>query len=310
MFKPLRFSLFAVCINFAIPAFACLNEYTFTEPPLHEHKLQLKALLHRFDTARPYWAHGFHDEESRYREDLALTTDINKLHWKTRSDYAVQQLKTGDQKRALAILEDLYRSHPTEYNILANLGTAYELHGDKIKALELLRKAVAINPRSHYESEWIHIRLLEQEVSGAPDYKKIINLGVGSFPEWLIDKTYKFPRDADSLKLQIAFQLHERIGFIAPPNKAIGQLVTDFADIVAKTDSLGAAKEFYQFALSYDSTLKDTVAARIRGVESSQKEVKDTFRWATVVWAIPLVALLMIFFAWLKSMRNQKKAEL
>ncbi|MGN6419821.1 MAG: tetratricopeptide repeat protein [Pseudobacter sp.] len=307
MFKPFRLTLMAACTIFAIPAFACLNEYIRTEPPLRAGQLQLKYLLHMQDTARPYWSHGFHDQESRYREDLTLTTDINKLDWKTRSDYAVNQLRTGDQKTALAILEDLYRSHPTEYNIIANLGTAYELTGNKTKALEFLRKAVAINPRSHYESEWIHIRLLEQEISGTPDYKKIINLGVGSFPEWLIDKTYKFPRNADSLKLQIAFQLHERIGFIAPPNKAIGQLVTDFADIVAKTDSLGAAKEFYQFALSYDSTLKDTVAARIRGVESSQKEVKDTFRWATVVWAIPLVALLMIFFAWLKSMRNQKK---
>lgn len=304
MFKPLGVLLVAACITVAIPTSACLNEYTRTEPPLRADQLQLKFLLHSQDTARPYWAHGFKYEDFNYADMFSPATD-----WKLRSDYAVQYLRTADKHKALAILEELYRSHPTEYNIIANLGTAYELTGNKTKALELLKKAVAINPRSHYESEWIHIRLLEQELAATPDYRKIINLGVGNFPEWLLDKTYKFPRNADSLKLQIAFQLHERIGFIAPPNKAIGQLVTDFADIVAKTDSLGAAKEFYQFALTYDSTLKDTVAARILGVESSQKEVKDTFRWATVVWAIPLVALLMIFFAWLRSMRNQKRAE-
>lgn len=309
MLKPLRTLLAAAFTLLVYNSFACLNEYNQKAPPMDNNKLQLHKLLHSSGEARPYWQHGFQGTDNFMDLQNYHDKGTSKLSWKEMSDYAVTELRLGDKSKALAILEDLYRSHPTEYNIVANLGTAYELNGNKARALELLRKAVAINPRSHYDSEWIHIRLLEQEMAATPDYKKIIGLGVGNFPEWLIDKTYKFTREADSLKLQIAFQLHERIGFIAPPNKPIAQLVTDFADIVAKTDSLGAAKEFYQFALSYDSTLKDTVAARILGVESSQKEVKNTFRWATVVWAIPLLALLMIFFAWLRSMKNQKKTE-
>lgn len=309
MFKPLYALLVAAFTLLVHHSFACLNLYERTEPPMSKDKLFLHYLLHPQDSAKAYWAHGFSKGSAGEGPNTYNGVPISQLNWKDSSDYAVRVLRNYDKVRALSLFESLYRSHPTEYNIVANLGTAYEVNGMKVKALELLRKAIAINPRSHYESEWIHIRLLEQELASTPDYKKIINLGVGNFPEWLIDKTYKFPREADSLKLQIAFQLHERIGFIAPPNKTIAQLVTDFADIVAKTDSLGAAKEFYQFALSYDSTLKDTVAARILGVESSQKEVKNTFRWATVVWAIPIVALVMIFLAWLKSMRNQKKTE-
>lgn len=309
MLKPLQVILVAANVLLTTAATACLNLFERTEPPIHKDKLLLQYLLHSQDSATAYWMHGFSEGSAEEGPDTYKGKPISQLSWRDSSDYAVRVLRYYDKRKGLALFEALYRSHPTEYNIIANLGTACEINGNKEKALELLKKAIAINPRSHHESEWIHIRILEQELAATPDYKKIIDLGVGNFPEWLIDKTYKFPRDADSLKLQIAFQLHERIGFIAPPNKVIGQLVTDFADIVAKTDSLGAAKEFYQFALSYDSTLKDTVAARIRGVESSQKEVKDTFRWATVVWAIPLLALLMIFFAWLKSMRNQKKAD-
>ena len=309
MLKPLRSLLAAAFTLLVFNSFACLNLYERTDPPMNKDGLHLHYLLHPQDSAKPYWAHGFSEGGAEEGPGTYHSVPISKLNWKDSSDYAVRVLRYYSKEKGLALFEALYRSHPTEYNIVANLGTAYEVNGMKVKALEFLRKAVAINPRSHYDSEWIHIRLLEQEMAATPDYKKIIGLGVGNFPEWLIDKTYKFPRNTDSLKLQIAFQLHERIGFIAPPNKPIAQLVTDFADIVAKTDSLGAAKEFYQFALSYDSTLKDTVAARILGVESSQKEVKDTFRWATVVWAIPLLALLMIFFAWLRSMKNQKKTE-
>ncbi|QEC40882.1 tetratricopeptide repeat protein [Pseudobacter ginsenosidimutans] len=307
MFKPLRFLLVAAML-FSLSASACLNEYQRKEMPLDKNKLHLHLLLHSKEDEMPYWWHGFDGESLHSLEDMA-GKNIAELNYKQRSDYAVAQLKVGDKAKGLQILQDLYRSYPNEYNIVANLGTAYELNGDKTKALECLKKAVAINPLSHFGSEWIHVRILEEQLAATPDYKKIINLNTGNFQDWLTDKTYRFPRPADSLKLQIAYQLHERIAFIAPPNAVIGQLVTDFGDIVAKTDSLGAAFEFYQFALKYDSTLKDSIDVRINGVKASQKEVKDTFRWATIVWAIPLLALVMIFLAWLRSLRNNKKAD-
>lgn len=308
MFKPLRIIVVTAALLTGTAALACLNSYKRKELPLAEKNLQLNLLLNIVDNQLPYWYNGWGEDDLIQWEHLS-TLKIDTLNFRDQSDFAVLQLKFGKKKEGLELLQSLYRLHPTEYNIVANLGTAYELNGDKSKALELLKKAMAINPLSHYGSEWIHIRILEEELAAKPDYRNIINLKTGNFQSWLLDKTYRFPLPADSLKMQIAFQLHERTGLIAPPNKAIGQLVTDFADIVAKTDSLGAAKEFYEFALSYDSTLRDTIAARIKGVESSQKEVKNTFRWATIVWAIPLLALVLIFFAWLRSIRNQKGTE-
>lgn len=305
MFKPLHI-LVGAAILISSAASACLNEYQIAKMPLANEKLYLHGLLHANKGEVPYWWHGF-DNDALHRMEAIAEMKTGKMNYRERSDYAVLQLKTGNGAEGLKILQDLYRLHPNEYNIVANLGTAYELNGDKANALDLLKKAVAINPLSHFGSEWIHIRILEEQLAATPDYKKIIHLNTGNFQDWLTDKTYRFPRPADSLKLQIAYQLHERISFIAPPNAVVGQLVTDFADIVAKTDSLGAALEFYQYALKYDSTLKDSIDVRINGVKASQKEVKDTFRWATIVWAIPLLALVMIFLAWLRSFRNNKR---
>lgn len=273
--------------------------------------LQLSRFLQvQSDEELPYWHHGFSDE-NKLKEDFEhfRSLGIKNLNYRDKSDYAVLCLKLGDKKEGLQILEELYKQHPGEYNIVANLGTAYELNGNNAKALELLKKALALNPGSHFNSEWIHVRILEEELSDSPDYSKIIHLGINNFQEWLIDKKYKFPQEADSLKVQIAYQLHERISFIDKPNKVIGQLVLDFADIISKTGNKNDAYQFYSYALSYDPSLKKIIDTRVSTNRSEQKTVKDTFQWASIVWAIPLVALAIVFLAWFKGMRQRKQGK-
>jgi tetratricopeptide (TPR) repeat protein len=300
-------------IAFLLPGalLACINEYYRPVPPFNGEKLDYHTLLHSKDNVRPYWDHGFWNEDmmdnpfGKKKESL-LKKGLNKLDYKELSDYAAIELRVGDRKKAVEILEKLYAQHPDEYNIVANLGTGYELTGNDAKALELLRKAVVINPQSHYSSEWIHVNILEQKV-GAKQYDKIINLGVKDFSDWIIDKNYTFPQKASSLQLQIAYQLHERIGFIAPPDDIVGQLVLDFADIVAKNESYDAAIPFYEYAGHYSASLQKVVEDRKAVLKSEKKEIVKNFRWASVVWALPLIAFFMIFFAWIKTMRRQKQ---
>ncbi len=256
-------------------------------------KVALSSLLDHPDrVAYGYWHHGFFDADVEARWDSLKKVGIDKLDYKGLSDYAVLELKMGDRKLALDILEKLYKKYPREYNIIANLGTAYEVMGNNAKALELLKKAVAINPHAHHGSEWIHIGILEQKL-GAQLYDQIINLGIKDFPQWLNNKSYVFTRPADSLKIQIAFQLHERIGFIAPPDSVIGQLVLDFADMVAKTETKDTAIAFYDYAAKYSPALHQVIAARKAFLQEEKKTVQDTFRWASVVWAIPLIAFFL-----------------
>ena len=305
---PIKKLFLSIALLSSSVSLACINEYYRTELPLANNKLDLSAILYSKESAaHPYWKNGFDDDiVMMQRRDSLERVGISKLDYKGLSDYAVITLKIGDRKKAVEILEKLYVQHPKEYNIVANLGTAYEITGNNIRAIELLRKAVSINPRSHYESEWIHVKILEQKLAGK-DYNKIINLGIKDFSAWVIDKNYTFLRNADSLKMQIAYQLHERIAFIAPPDDIIGQLVLDFADIIAKTESRDAAIPFYEYAEHYSSSLQKTVAERKDALKEEKKEVKNTFRLASVVWAIPLLAFALILVAWLKNMRNNRK---
>lgn len=287
-------------------SFACANEYLLTELPMSGNKINLAELLNGNKGSYGYWHHGFFDPSLNVRKDSLKKVGLDKLDYKGLSDYAVLELKIGDRKKALELMEQLYAKYPQEYNIVANLGTAYEVTGNNEKALELLKKAVAINPRSHHGSEWIHIGILEQKLAGK-EYDQVINLGIKDFPQWLNDKSYVFTRPADSLKIQIAYQLHERIGFIDAPDSVIGQLVLDFADIVAKTETKDTAVAFYDYALKYSPSLQPAIAARKAFLQEEKKTVQNTFRWASVVWVIPLLSFFLILFAWLKTIRRQRK---
>jgi len=302
------FLLSALCF---IPAglWACLNDSYRSTVPFNGNKIDLPALINKKGDAHPYWAHGFkNDLELEARRDSLLGIGLSKLSYESLSDYAAIILRIGDKGEAVKILEQLYAQHPADYSIVANLGTAYELTGDDAKALELIRKAVALNPASHYNSEWIHVRILEEKLGGR-QYQKIIDLGIIDYPHWIVDKKYVFTRNPDSLKVQIAYQLHERIGFIAPPDDIVGQLLLDFADIVAKTETRDEAIPFYEQAQHYGTSLNATVAARKQALLDEKEEVSGTFRWASIVWALPLLAFFAILFAWMRTMRKNKRAE-
>ena len=213
------------------PVFPCGNEYVPVQEyiPVEKDSLLLSHLLPPGgQTGIPYWRHGFDKfAMTRQREDLyaAMTQSahlypeniqakINKVieallkkdDYQLLSDYAWLELRTGDKQKAVALLEELYRRHPNEYNIAANLGTGYELTGNNEKAIELLKKAVAINPASHYGSEWLHIKILEEKIAAQPDYKKIIGLGITDYESYISNLNFKFPQPPDALKKQIAYQ--------------------------------------------------------------------------------------------------------
>lgn len=301
------FLLLAICL---MPAglWACLNDSYRTTIPFNGNKIDLQALLNKKGEVLPYWQHGFKDNlELEGRRDSLLGIGLSKLSYQSLSDYAAIILRIGDKGEAVKILEQLYTQHPADYTIVANLGTAYELTGNDSKALELIRKAVAINPNSHYNSEWIHVRILEEKL-GAKQYHRIIDLGITDYAKWIVDKKYVFTRNPDSLKVQIAYQLHERIGFIAPPDDIVGQLILDFADIVAKTETRDEATPFYEQAQHYGTTLDKTVASRKQAILDEKEEVSGTFRWASLVWALPLLAFFAILFAWMRTIRRNKRA--
>jgi tetratricopeptide (TPR) repeat protein len=240
-------------------SFACGNEYFRADMPLEDGNLNIKFLLNfddrHDDGAMPYWTHGFGEEMGSVANYLLKEYQKTK-DYKYLSDYAWELVKQGKVKQAVIILDSLLKTHPNEYNILANLGTAYEIVGNNKIALELLTKAVTLNKNSHYGSEWIHLNILKHKINKESfPIEKIIDLGI-YLPDsqWNTENwNYKIP--ADSLLKSIAYQLHERIGFIAPKDKIIGRLIFDFAEIISKTKSKEEALPFYDYAMYYDNEL-------------------------------------------------------
>lgn len=305
---------------------ACGNQYySQLQLPLKNDTLQLYFLLKGGDLEAPYWVNGFFDNvkqshtrlkdsifyfvgKKSNKKDWLNNETLLKNHYRLLSDYAWHEIRVGDKNYAIRLLEKLYTLYPNEYNILANLGTAYELISNNSKALELLRKAVEINPGSHEKSEWIHIKILEQKLTTPPNYASIIDLKIKDFPSWLRSDTYQFSQNPEALKKQIAYQLHERISFIKAPDPIIAQLLLDFADIVAKQDGNSVAIPFYEYANTYaDSSMKAIIFARKQALNTATTEIKTTFRWAGMVWALPLIAFVFIFIAWIRSTRKQSK---
>ena len=306
---------------------SCGNEYYITpEIPFAKGKLVLKNILHAPDLSiRPYWDNGFAEDiyeryyTLKYKIDPIASDSSGNLEWaaiekalanktdyKLLSDYAWYELRLGSKEIAVQLLEKLYQQHPGEYNIIANLGTAYEVTGNNKKALEFLKKAVSLDPASHFGSEWIHINILEQKVKATPDYPAILSLHTGNdFNAWLNGSTYKKPITADSLMTQLAYQLHERISFIRPQDAVVGQLVLDFADLAALTKGKTEAADFYAYAVQYDSSLATAVKARNDGKIPERKpitqEEKSVAKKATTKWiyfaAGGVIVLLIIVMA-------------
>jgi tetratricopeptide (TPR) repeat protein len=318
----------------ATDTYACGNEYFRTELPFYNKKLKIKFLLNYDSNIMPYWSNGFGEIPMNERwvllekmktagiargdDDMLswpeiVTSLATDKHYKLLSDYAWHEVRTGNRDIAVKLLETLYARHPDEYNILANLGTAYEVTGKNEKALEFLRKAVAINPQSHYGSEWIHIKILEQKLAAHPDYRLILDLKADTDPQgWLKGKVYDKSMKPDSLMVQLAFQLHERISFIAPPDPIVGQLVKDFADLVALTHSQKEAKEFYEYAVGYDSLVltkkPPPIVAAVQPdatkIEPAEKENKRSANML-IYSAVGLLAFFSLFFIVIKARQRR-----
>lgn len=86
-------------------------------------------------------------------------------------DLAVSYEKSGQTQKAIDTLEQVYSKHPDRYETLANLGTFYIHNKQYKKGVELLKKAVDINPAAHFGRETYQIKVVEYILKENPDEK-------------------------------------------------------------------------------------------------------------------------------------------
>ncbi len=241
--------LIATCVTivtFSVTSLACLNE---------THVLLNGKQIHgdRFTA----------DEMTPTGKDFAklrdeYTIELKKLDslWKATknieyySDYGVVLVYLGRYAEAKDIFQEIEKTAPGRYATAANLGTVYELLGDNIQALHWIKKAVKIDPTSHDNSEWLHVKILEANIKGdsyvTSDFLIETNFGNDVKPASSLDSLAL-------LKLQEAlfYQLNERVSFIKPKDKIVALLLFELGNVYALTADITMSVRLYDMAKEY-----------------------------------------------------------
>jgi tetratricopeptide (TPR) repeat protein len=147
------------------------------------------------------------------------------------SDYALILVLQGKYEEAKKSYLEIEKIKPGKYATASNLGTVYELLGDNNNALKWIKRAIKIDPNSHYGSEWLHVKILEAKINGdvfvTSDFLLNTNFGRDKIP------VSQLPGDElRLLKASLVYQLNERMTFIKPTNKIVAQLLFDLANVL------------------------------------------------------------------------------
>jgi tetratricopeptide (TPR) repeat protein len=310
----LLFLVLAILISAPIEANSCGNEYEedFTELNGNYKKNRVYDYYTYY-----YFEQGFEKQQLLDKKSRLETKLREKPSFKTSSDYALVLLKLGEYKKGLVLLEDLVKRYPNEYNIVVNLGTAYELNGKPELALKYITKAVKINPASHEGSEWIHIEILKSmlKLRKNKTYLKeqsVLNL---NFPHDLSSYqttlTKKDNMRLDSIKEQLRWQLKERVSFVVPPNAVVADLLFDLGNLVALTESIERSIPLYDQSLQY-------MPDNFNAVLNRRDELKEKMYWNRfkkkkylILFAgLSIFASLFLVNRWRKKRAKARAAEI
>lgn len=254
---------FAVVVFlFVVDSFGCLNIYYSVDKEGHFHETE-----------------GYRDKLIKNFDFEFLETQLIKTEKKLReeksyqllSDYAVYLMKAGKVDESLQLLIVLAQFHPDEYQIAANLGTAYELSGNPDSALVYINRGIELNPGAHGSSEWVHVKILETKIKlrDQPDY-----LVTNSVLE-LTEAQEKNSKTCD----QLLTQLRERLPFSPEGDDPImASLFVDLGDCYANSVSIEYARAFYQLAQKYFGDKSTGTAEKIKEMErlSSDYQTLET----------------------------------
>ncbi|HEV7782456.1 MAG TPA: tetratricopeptide repeat protein [Chitinophagaceae bacterium] len=185
--------------------------------------------------------------------NASLLEELNKLAdavksklnlFEDENDRALTHMRMGEYDKAFDILSRLEKEKPNEYNIIANLGTLYELRGENEKALLYIKKAVALNSASHHGSEWFHIKVLEAKLSGKDNSWWITHSVLG---------LSTVQKDPEVIISDITYQLKERLPFTKRPDIMMASILNESGDYLLKHKKQQQAWVAYKIADEYDA---------------------------------------------------------
>lgn len=241
-------------------------------------------------------------QQYRLRGKLKTDSAIQDL-----SDYAALLIVLGQPRQAANNLRTIEQSHPGLYNTAINLGTAYELLGINDSAWYWIKRGVAINPKSHKGSEWIHVKILEAKIELERDpawltNHSILGISFGSQAFPILPKKIK-QKPYSLLKSHLEYQLRERMFFVHPQDTIVGELLFMLADLYALDIGVESALPLYNRALDYGTVNPSIVQGRRN--RAGWVRLKDlTATWWPAFIPIAFISMIILFVKKYKQKRS------
>lgn len=257
-----RFKVFVIAlVLISFKGFACLNGETKI--------LKNGAYAYEdYDGINPQGHNFFEGDFPRLIIELdSLYKKTKDLDYLSDKGYLLIVLRKYDE--ALKLYLNIEKIKPNRYSTASNLGTLYELMGENQKAYNWIKKSIAINPKSHKGSEWLHLKILEAKIKNLKDVSGqfLINTNFGTSHE---PKTKLSQKEIDELAQSIYFQVNERMSFIEPKDKIISILLFELGNLAELLGKNSSALETYRTARKYGYE-GDLIVERM--INSSQNEI-------------------------------------
>ena len=106
---------------------------------------------------------------TRYRQEAAklqAAADKGKLAADELADLGALYVRLGDSGQAIEVLRAAQRLYPNHFAIAANLGSAWQMHGDLRQAAAALEDAVHLAPGKWLAFEEAHLKLVRMRQRG------------------------------------------------------------------------------------------------------------------------------------------------
>ena len=250
-----QISIFLLLLCIPVLLFPCGNSYhrnTHTTDYLKDNQLEGFRFRKGFDQS------VLLQELTKITD--AISADLNLFE--NENDKALAYLRMGKTTEAISILERLEKEKPNEYNVIANLGTAYELAGRNQEALRYISRAMQLNSQSHQGSEWFHIQVLEAKLQN----KK---------PDWWIGHPVlhfsHLKKDTATIISDMVYQLKERLPFTPRPDLMMAAILRDAAQFLNDNKKWQQEWVLLRIATEYDNEKKLSLDKKIEIAEAKLK---------------------------------------
>lgn len=151
---------------------------------------------------------------------------------------------------AIKLYLEIEKLEPNRYSTASNIGTAYELLGQNEQALFWIKKAIDIDPSSHKNSEWIHVKILEVKIKGEQFCTTNFMLNT-AFGSEILPHSQMTKKQLQELSDALYYQLNERVSFVRPKDKIVAQLLFDLGNIAFLLGNYDDASADYKQAKLY-----------------------------------------------------------